>query len=177
MTKNVFEQLVKNISKPFSNQKRNIRGDMHFAEIRNDIEDAIEMKLKNNKSYFSLLIGRCEVFLGEVNYDISCIPIGKFYEFSGRFTRLLTEQLKEFVNATDMELVKKLQEHMKDGDYSLRYIVKDDTKGDCLSFKCNLDWGSKDPLFALRHCACDFSLYTPVWLDYWYNRKRYFAED
>ena len=173
--KNIFELLANNLFVR-REPKLNLRCDLDFRNARADIQEAVGCKLKKNQSYFSLLIDRCEVFLGEVNYDISSIPIGKFYEFSGRFTRLLTEQLKEFVNTTDKELVKKLQEHMKNGDYTLRYIVKDDTKGDCLSFKCNLEWGFNDPLFALRSNACDFSFYSPTWLDYWYNRKRYFAE-
>ena len=175
MTKNVFEQLAKNISKHISDQKCNIRWSMHFNKIRNDLEEIIGMKLKNNKSYFSLLIDGCEIFLGEVNYDISSIPMGKFYEFERRFTWLLTEQLREFVNTADKELVIKFQEHVKDGEYRLRYIVKDDTEGTCLSFKCELEWRCDSPLFALRDYYCGYECFSPKWLLYWYDRERYFA--
>lgn len=116
------------------------------------------------------------MFLGEVNYDLSSIPIGKFYVFEQYITWCLSEQLREFVKAFDKVLIEKLHDRIKDGVYALRYVVKDDTVGDCLSFNCELNWRNGDPLFALRDYHCQRAFWGLNWLDYWYNRKRYFED-
>lgn len=175
MEKNIFEKIAKNLFVS-RRPKSNLRCNLNFRYIRSYIEDVVGHKLKSNKSYFSLFIGNCEVFLGEVNYDISSIPMGKFYNFEQYFTWCVTKQLKEFVETCDKELVEKLQDRIKDGDYTLRYIVKDDTAGCCLSLKCRLNWRYDDPLFALKYCYVDNACFGLEWLDYWYNRKRYFAD-
>lgn len=174
MEKNIFEQLANNV---FTNRKRkyNIRCDMNFNKLRTSVEDIIGSKLKNNKSYFSLLIDGHELFLGEVNYDISNIPIGQFSKFEMYFTEQLSEQLRWFVENCDKKLVEKFCNYMTEGNYHLRYIVKDDAAGQCLSFECSLRWDCTNPLFKLNYCYCGYSCFGPEWLDYWYDRKRYFA--
>ena len=172
--KNVFELLANNLFVR-REPKSNLRCDLNFREVRADVQEAIGCKLKRNQSYFSLLIDRCEIFLGEVNYDISSIPIGEFYEFEQHFTYRMSEQLREFVKNGDKELVEKLHDHLKDDEYKLRYIVKDCIDGTCMSFMCELRWGGDDLLFTLKNCHCGYEAYSPVWLDYWYDRKRYFV--
>ena len=172
--KNVFELLANNLFLR-REPKVNLRCDLNFRGVRPDIQEAVGCELKKNESYFSLLIDGCEIFLGEVNYDISSIPIGEFYMFEQYFTYRMTEQLREFVKNGNEELVEKLHYRLKDDEYLLRYIVKDCINGTCLSFTCKLQWDCDNILFALRQCHCDYRAYCPDWLDYWYDRKRYFA--
>ena len=172
--KNVFELLANNLFLR-REPKWILRCDLGFRNTHADMQDIVERELKKNKSYFSLLIGDCEMFLGEVNYDISSIPVGEFYLFEQYFTYRMTEQLRKFVEDGDKELVKKLHDHLKDGEYLLRYIVKDCIDGTCLTFVCELRWRGYDSLFALKTCYCGYEAYSPDWLEYWYDRKRYFA--
>lgn len=172
--KNVFELIANNLFER-REPKRNIRCDLNFREVRSDIQEAIGCRLKKNQSYFSLLVDRCEIFLGEVNYDISSIPMGEFHVFEQWFTYRMTEQLREFVKNGDKELVEKLRDHLKDDEYPLRYIVKDCINGACMSFVCKLRWDVDDTVFALKQFNCEYSCFGISWLDYWYDRKRYFA--
>ena len=87
----------------------------------------------------------------------------------------MTEQMREFVKNGDKELVEKLYNRLKDGEYILRYIVKDCINGACMSFMCELRWQGGDPLFALKTFHCDYRCFGLSWLDYWYDRKKYFA--
>ena len=172
--KNVFELLANNLFVR-REPKRNLRCNLNFREVRTDIQEEIGCKLKKNESYFSLLVDKCEVFLGEVNFDISSIPMGEFHVFERWFTYRMTEQLREFVKGGDKELVEKLHDHLKDDEYALRYIVKDCINGACMSFICKLQWDNDDTKFALEQYKCEYSCFGHSWLDYWYNRKRYFA--
>ena len=172
--KNVFEVLANNLFVR-REPKRNLRCNLNFCEVRADIQEEVGCKLKKNESYFSLLIDRCEIFLGEVNFDISSIPIGEFHVFERWFTHCMTEQLREFVKNGDKELVEKLHDHLKDAEYALRYIVKDCINGACMSFICKLRWDNNDTKFALEQYKCEYACFGYSWLDYWYNRKRYFA--
>lgn len=175
MEKNMFVKIAKNLLMS-RNPKINVRHDLKLRDTRACMEEVVGHKLKNNKSYFSLLIKGCEVFLGEVNYDLSSIPIGDFYKFEECFTNRITEELRRFIKMCDKDLVVKLQDHIKDGNYRLRYIVKDDTAGKCLSFVCELEWRNKDPLFRMRTVCCDRAYFGLEWLDYWYDRKDYFTD-
>ena len=171
--KNVFELLANNLFVR-REPKSNLRCDLNFRSVRADMQEAVGCELKKNQSYFSLLINRCEIFLGEVNYDISSIPMSNFYEFERYFTYRMTEQLREFEKNGDKELVEKLHDHLKDDEYLLRYIVKDCIDGACMSFICKLRWDYNNALFALSQYHCDYRAYSPDWLDYWYDRKAYF---
>lgn len=172
--KNVFELLADNLFVR-REPKLNLRCDLNFREARADIQEMVGCKLKKNQSYFSLLIGGCEIFLGEVNYDISSIPIGDFYVFEQYFTGRMSTQLEEFVKNGDKELVEKLHGKLKDEDYALRYIVRDCINGACMSFTCELHWDRYNANFALKRYYCQYSCFGLSWLDYWHNRKRYFA--
>lgn len=172
--KNVFELLANNLFLR-REPKRNLRCDLNFRESRTDIQEIVGCELKKNQSYFSLLIDRCEVFLGEVNYDISSIPIGQFYVFEQYFTYRMTEQLREFVKNGNKELVEKLHDRLKDDEYALRYIVKDCINGTCMSFLCKLRLDNDDTKFTLERYKCKYLCFGHSWLDYWYDRKRYFA--
>ena len=172
--KNVFELLANNLfvcRKP----KWNLRCDLNFRDGHSDMQEATGCKLKKNRSDFSVRIGGCEVFLGEVNYDISSIPIGDFYIFEQHFTGCMSAQLEEFIKNGDKELVEKLHARLKDDKQLLRYIVKDCINGTCLTFTCELKWDYNNTLFVLRQCYCGYEAYSPDWLDYWYDRKTYFA--
>ena len=171
--KNVFELLANNLFVR-REPKRNLRCDLNFRNVRASIQEEVGHSLKKNESYFSLLIGSCEIFLGEVNFDISSIPIGQFCAFERYFTCCMTEQLREFVKSGDKELVEKLHDHLKDDEYALRYIVKDCINGTCMSFICKLRWDNDDTAFALKLYKCEYLCFGMSWLDYWHNRKRYF---
>lgn len=175
MEKNIFEKIAKNLFVS-RRQKSNVRGDLNFRSIRSYMEEVVGHKLNNNKSYFSLFIGDCEVFLGEVNYDLSSIPMGDFCEFECYFTSRITYELQQFVETCDKELVEKLHDRIKDGDYTLHYIVKDGTAGTCLTFTCELNWRNDDPLLKMRDFYCGWEAFGLDWLDYWYDRKSYFAD-
>ena len=172
--KNIFELLANNLFVR-REPKRNLRCNLNFREVKADIQEEVGCKLKKNESYFSLLIDRCEIFLGEVNFDISSIPIGEFHVFERWFTCRMTEQLREFIKSGDKELVEKLHDHLKDDEYSLRYIVKDCINGACMSFICKLRWDNDDTEFALKLYKCEYSCFGISWLNYWYDRKRYFV--
>ena len=173
--KNVFELLANNL---FLRRvpKMNLRCDLDFRKARKDIQEMVGCKLKKNESFFSLLIEGCEIFLGEANYDISSIPMGKFYIFEQYFTGRMTTQLEEFVKDGDKELVEKLHDRLKDSKYALRYIVKDCINGNCMSFICELQWDYDNTQFKLSQFYCNWACFGLSWLKYWYDRKRYFAE-
>ena len=176
--KNIFELLANNLFLR-REPKRNLRCDLDFRKARKDIQEDVGCELQKNESYLSLLIDRCEIFLGEVNYDISSIPMGKFHVFEQYFTYRVTVHLREFIKNGDKELVEKLHDHMKDDEYALRYIVKECINGTCMSFTCKLQWDCNDTIddiiFKLSQFYCDWSSFGTCWLDYWYDRKSYFA--
>ena len=117
--KNIFELLANNLFVR-REPKLNLRCDLDFRNARADIQEAVGRELKKNQSYFSLLINRCEVFLGEVNYDLSSIPIGQFYKFEQFFTWRITEQLEEFVDTCDAELVEKFKGSILGSDIGVK---------------------------------------------------------
>lgn len=172
MKNNMFVKLAENL---FSRKRPNfnLRHDLKLRDTRSCMEEVVGHKLKRNKSYFSLLIGGSEVFLGEVNYDLSDIPAGLFHHFAECVTARLSDELIQFIKSADKELVEKLHDRINDGNYKLRYIVNPDTDGACLSFYCHLDWNN--PLFQMQQVYCSYLHYGREWLDYWCDRKRYFA--
>lgn len=167
MTKNMFESIAKKLSMKHPN--RNVRSSLDWNYTSYDVP------LKKNKSFFSAyMFDGFEVFLGEVNYDISSLPVNKLWLLRVCIMDQVRDQLIDFLKSADSALVEKLRKRTNDCCH-LRYIVNPDTEGSCLSFECSIDLDRGSFIIDTldQHHLC----FGQDWLDYWNDRKAYFADN
>lgn len=101
-----------------------------FLKIDLGLTDCLqknELQLVQNKSYLSISIKNTEIFLGEVNYDLSSLSWNLLRSF---FTSV-RERLRIYIE--DNCIINKKDFIHINGDWQLSYIVQKETEGECIS--------------------------------------------
>ena len=83
--------------------------------------------LSQNKSYMSVLIKNTELFLGEVNYDISSLS----WTYLRSFLNVVRERLRIYIE--DNCIINKKDFIHINGDWQMSYIVHKESEGECIS--------------------------------------------
>lgn len=150
--------------------KLNLKAD---KEIQSEIKRYLQNKCsKRNKSYLSVLIDGHEIFLGEVNRDLSSASLK-----DADFMYGVADILRNYVSETDIDNEDAFKEIFSDCRWTFRYIVNPETEGSCMSWHTDVLVGARDHWLSIgcvNYCPTP-GCFTGEWLDYWYDRKRYFA--
>ena len=139
-----------------------------FIKIDLGLKDYLEnsgLQLIKNKSYMSIFIKNTELFIGEVNYDISSLS----WNVLRSFLNVVYERLRIFIE--DNCIINKKDFININGDWQLSYIVNKETKGDCISGVIGVVAKETDDSngFHLIFGGFNLSLYTGGFGDEWFK--------
>lgn len=139
-----------------------------FIKIDLGLKEYLEnsgLQLIKNKSYMSIFIKNTELFLGEVNYDISSLS----WNVLRSVLNVVHERLRIFIE--DNCIINKKDFININGDWQLSYIVNKETKGDCISGVMGVVAKETDESngFHLIFGGFGLSLYTGGFGDEWFK--------
>lgn len=93
----------------------------------NDYFQDNKLQLIQNKSYLSIFVKNTEIFLGEVNYDLSSLS----WNLLRSFFTVVRDRLRIYIE--DNCIINKKDFINTNGDWQLSYIVHKETSGECIS--------------------------------------------
>lgn len=139
-----------------------------FIKIDLGLKEYLEnsgLQLIKNKSYMSIFIKNTEVFIGEVNYDISSLS----WNVLRAFLNVVHERLRVFIE--DNCTINRKDFININGDWQLSYVVHKETKGECISGVMGVVAKEADESngFHLIFGGFGLSLYTGGFGDEWFN--------
>lgn len=111
------------LGKKVSNNHQFIKIDLGLNEYLKDSG----LQLIQNKSYMSVFIKNTEIFIGEVNYDISSFS----WTWLRSFFKVVHERLRNFIE--DNCIINKKDFISITGDWEMSYVVHKETSGECIS--------------------------------------------
>lgn len=156
VTEDTIENIIKN--------KTNARCDIGLKDMLKEYYP----DTKKNKSFMSILMFKTEVFIGEINYDISSFSIN---ELSSVF-RYIEEKIKDLLSE-----VTKYEVLPYECKFRWRYVVKPHTQGECMAGDLHIHiYNNNSPVDMSCSSTLEliYSYFDKAWLLYWEDKRQYF---